>query len=399
MATIKIKFRPSSVEGKAGKIVYQITHSRQTVQVTTGIKLHLHELDDVNTKLRTEVEENKSLVQNSIESDVRLLRLIVRKFDNSGLIYSAKDIVDRFKQSNSQITVLQFIRQQIGMMCNTNRLGTARNYEKTMNSFSDFLHGEDIHFSMMSETLVECYNTYLVRRGIVRNSISFYMRNLRAIYNKAARQHLADPAHPFRDVYTGIDRTRKRAIAESVIIQLYKLDLSGNASLELARDLFMFSYCTRGMAFVDIAYLKKNNIQGKVIYYLRRKTKQPMSIKIETNIQQIIDKYRSDERDYLFPVITSNDVHQAYKEYRLALNKQNRYLKQLSGLLSVDCDLTSYVARHSWATVARKHNVPISVISAGLGHTSEQTTQIYLAMLESSVIDEANREIMKSLDA
>lgn len=396
MATIKIKFRPSSVEGKPGKIFYQIIHNRQVQQITTSMQIHKNEWDVENGNLVAEF--SNSGVQNHIDSDMALLRKIIKDLDNSNLAYTANDIVSKFKATNNQITVLQFIKKQINLMQNANRLGTARNYEKTMNSFSNFLQGEDIHFSMMTEVLIDEYNTYLIRRGVVRNTISFYMRNLRAIYNKASKQKLTEFAHPFQDVYTGIDHTRKRAIAESIIIQLYKLNLSESKALDMARDIFIFSYCTRGMAFVDIAYLKKSNIQGGIIHYSRRKTGQLMSIKIESNIQAIIDKYCSEDRDYLFPIISSKDAHKAYKQYRLALNKQNRLLKELSEILPTDCRLTSYTSRHSWATAARNHNVPISVISAGLGHTSEQTTQIYLTMLENSVIDEANRGIVSTLN-
>lgn len=157
-------------------------------------------------------------------------------------------------------------------MRNANRFGTALNYEKTMNNFAEFLDGKKIPFSAMTEQLISDYNAFLVQRGLVRNSISFYMRIMRAVYNKAVRQKLVEQTYPFSDVYTGIDRTRKRALSESVIPQLYKLKLSEGSTLALARDIFIFSYCTHGMAFVDIAYLKKDNIQNGMICYARRKS-------------------------------------------------------------------------------------------------------------------------------
>ena len=130
------------------------------------------------------------------------------------------------------------------------------------------------------------------------------------------------------------------------------------------------------MAFVDIAYLKKENIQNGVICYARRKTGQLLSVRIEPSIQRIIE---------------------AYEEYQVAINNHNRLLRRLSKMLPAGCKLTSYTSRHSWATAARNHNVPISVISQGMGHTSEQTTQIYLTMLENSVIDDANQGLIRSL--
>ena len=303
----------------------------------------------------------------------------------------------KVKTSPTRILVLDFMRNQIRLMRNVNRFGTALNYEKTMKNFAEFLDGKKIPFSAMTEQLISDYNAFLVQRGLVRNSISFYMRIMRAVYNKAVRQKLVEQTYPFSDVYTGIDRTRKRAVSESVISQIYKLELAERTPLALARDIFIFSYCTRGMAFVDIAYLKKENIQNGMICYARRKTGQLLSVRIEPSIQRIIDKYSSLSSTYVFPILTSTETKKTYDEYQTAINNYNRFLRQLSKMLPEGCKLTSYTSRHSWATAARNHNVPISVISAGMGHTTEQTTRIYLTTLENSIIDDANQGIINCL--
>lgn len=168
---------------------------------------------------------------------------------------------------NNCTSVLSFMRKQIRAMRDAGRLGTATNYEKAMRNLAEFLCGKDLKLSEMTEQFIADYNVFLIRRGMVRNSISFYMRILRAVYNKAARQKLVEPAHPFEEVYTGIDRTRKRAVPESVIAHLYRLELEEGTMLALARDLFIFSYCARGMAFVDIAYLKKSDIRNGMLCY------------------------------------------------------------------------------------------------------------------------------------
>lgn len=301
------------------------------------------------------------------------------------------------KTTESHTSVITFMQNQIRTMRDAGRFGTARNYEKAMRILTEFLHGKDIALDEMTETFIAGYNVFLIRRGMVRNSVSFYMRIMRAVYNKAARQKLVEPAHPFADVYTGIDRTRKRAVQESVISHLHRLELEEGTMLALARDMFIFSYCTRGMAFVDIAYLKKENIRDGMICYARHKTGQQLSIRIEPCMQKIIDRYDYASGHYIFPLLTSDDSTQAYREYQTAINSYNRQLKRLSKMLPGDCKLTSYTARHSWATAARNHNIPISVISAGMGHSSERTTQIYLATLENSIIDDANQRLISSL--
>lgn len=396
MATIKVKLRPSSVVGRAGTIFYQVTHRRATQQITTNIRLQPDEWDAIGEQVVVSVAD-KSIIQNRIDSDIALLKRIVKDLDNSKVTYSVGDIIKRYKSPECHVSVLGFMKNQIRLMRNANRLGTAKNYEKTMKNFAEFLGGVNLPFSAMTEQLVAEYNAFLVQRGMVRNSISFYMRIMRAVYNKAVRQKLVEQSHPFTEIYTGIDRTRKRAVSESVISQLYKLKLAEGTPLAFARDIFIFSYCTRGMAFVDIAYLKKENIQNGVICYARRKTGQLLSVRIEPSIQRIIDRYSSALSPYVFPILTSYDTKEAYEEYQVAINNHNRLLRRLSKMLPAGCKLTSYTSRHSWATAARNHNVPISVISQGMGHTSEQTTQIYLTMLENSVIDDANQGLIRSL--
>ncbi|MBE6284358.1 MAG: site-specific integrase [Mediterranea massiliensis] len=396
MATIKVKLRPSTVVGRAGTIFYQVTYRRVIRQITTNIRLHPNEWDAEKGEVAMNVTDGQ-MIQNRINSDVILLKRIVRDLEHSGTIYTVSDIIEHYNSPESHVSVLHFMQTQIQTMRNANRLGTAQNYEKTMKNFVEFLGGVDLPFTAITEQLIANYNAFLVQRGMVRNSVSFYMRIMRAVYNKAVRQKLVEQSHPFAEVYTGIDRTRKRAVPESIISQLYKLNLPVGTPLALARDIFIFSYCTRGMAFVDIAYLKKENIQNGIICYARRKTGQHLNIRIEPCIQRIIDRYSSALSPYLFPILTSTDAKQAYEEYQIAINNYNRLLRRLSKLFPNSCKLTSYTSRHSWATAARDHNVPISIISAGMGHTSEQTTRIYITMLENSVIDDANQGIINSL--
>ena len=398
MATIKIKWRVSSIEGKAGTVYYQITHRRVIRHITTDIHILPEYWDAEQQRVIVASKHDMAISQIRIDGDMFLLRSIINTFETLDIAYAVDDIVKRFRTSCNRVSVLAFMHEQIDYLRRCNRYGTAKNYEHTMHSFSQFL-GRDIPFATITEQLIDNYNAFLVQRGIVRNSVSFYMRILRAVYNKAVRRHIIEQANPFQNVYTGIDKTKKRAIDEKLIAKLYKLKLPLGTPIELARDIFIFSYCTRGMAFVDIAYLRKTDIQGGVIHYSRHKTGQLLSVKIEPDIREILERYAHSTKDipYVFPILISSDTYEAYKQYRTAINIYNRKLKELSKMVSADCCLTSYSARHSWATAARKHNAPISVISAGLGHTSEKTTQIYLKSLENSAIDIVNHGIILKL--
>ncbi len=300
-----------------------------------------------------------------------------------------------------RFSFVSFFEEQIEHCKLNKQLGTARNYQRTLNSFRTFLEGMDIPFAMMTETLILDYERWLIAHGVVRNSSSFYIRNLRSIYNKAVRRGLTEQRFPFNNAYTGIDRTRKRAVGEDIIVRLLNMDLGYSKPMALARDLFVFSYCTRGMSFIDISFLRKMDVANGVISYVRRKTGQQLSIRIEPCMERIIRRYATETADsiYVFPVITASDPVAAYNQYQIALSYHNRKLKTLGNKLGEHLYLSSYTARHTWATTARNHNIPLSVISEGMGHTSVKTTQIYLSSLANSVIDEANRGLLKSLNS
>lgn len=401
ITSVKVKFRASRVSGKAGTIYYQLTHLRRTRCITTGIRLMPGEWDASAQRAVSPEPGRVPVWQCRIECDVDRLHRIIRDLGREGRPYTAVDeVADRFCAQSCGVGVTAFMREQIAQLTADNRLGTARNYTRTLRSFSGFLGGGELPFAAFTERLVEEYNAYLLRRGVVRNTVSFYMRILRSVYNKAVRRRLAEPASPFGGVYTGVDRTRKRAIDERLIARLKSLDLPVSGALPLARDLFVFSYCMRGMAFVDMAFLRKKDMRDGAIHYMRRKTGQRMTVHLEPCMREIIGRYAPRTRDtpYLFPVLTAEDPARAYAQYQVALNYYNRLLKKLASLLGLDSGLSSYTSRHSWATAARNHNVPLPVISAGMGHTSERTTQIYLSALETSVIDSANRKILASLN-
>lgn len=396
MATVKVKLRPSTVPGKAGTIYYQLTHLRQVKQITTKIHLHPKNWDSNNTQIIF-TDSTSYLLQCKIDRDLDRLKKIICKMDTECANYTVNEIIEKFHQTNSDYTITDFFTKQIQKLKNDNRRGTARNYNKTLKSLKAFMKNTDSTFNIVTEQFVESYNTFLIQRGVVRNTISFYMRIFRSVYNKAVTQKIVEQTFPFKNVYTGVDKTRKRAVTETVISQLLSIDLKKSKALQFARDLFIFSFYTRGMAFVDIVFLKKSNIQNGYITHVRHKTGQELTIKIETKLQNIINRYEKKDSPYVFPILNTEDGNKAYSQYEIALNYYNRQLKRLSNFLEPNINLSSYTPRHTWATTARNKNVPLSIISAGMGHSSERTTLIYLTKIENSVIDEVNKTIIDSI--
>jgi integrase len=297
------------------------------------------------------------------------------------------------KTTRTLFTFMQSIIEQKKLM---SHIRTAETYKATLRSFSAFLNGKDIALTKIDSDIMQLYEVHLYNRGLLRNTTSFYMRVLRAVYNRAVEKDLTINRNPFKHVYTGIDKTIKRAIPLKAIKQIKNLDLSLQPSLDFVRDMFLFSFYTRGMSFIDMAYLKKKDLSNGILSYRRRKTGQQLFIRWEKCMQEIVDKYDNPLSSYLLPIIKPMNGDER-TQYQNAMYLINRKLKEIGKIVGVQIPLTMYVARHSWASVAKNKNVPISVISEGMGHDSEMTTQIYLASLDTAVVDKANAQILKDL--
>ncbi|GFH99897.1 site-specific integrase [uncultured Phocaeicola sp.] len=292
-------------------------------------------------------------------------------------------------------TLFTFMQVSIASLEQAGRLRTSETYKTALNSFMKFMDGKDIPLNNMDAELMMGYETYLKTQGVSMNTVSFYMRILRATYNQAVDKGMVrKQCFPFKRVYTGVEKTVKRAVPFKVVKELKEMDLSNSYSMELARDMFMFSFYTRGMSFVDMAFLKKADLNNGVLTYRRKKTGQLLTIRWEKCMQDIVDKYPGKFSSYLLPIIkvTRKDERLQYRTASCAINRR---LKELGKKLGLTYPLTMYVARHSWASAARGKHIPLSVISEGMGHDSEKTTLIYLAALDTTVIDKANTLVLR----
>ncbi|WP_455673685.1 tyrosine-type recombinase/integrase [Phocaeicola sp.] len=307
----------------------------------------------------------------------------------------SKSVGKRKKLSSASF--LAFAEKEISRLEQNQRFSTARNYRTALSSFTKFRRGKDISLFRLSADMATDYESWLKQRGSCLNTISCYMRVLSALYNKAVDRKLVEQRYPFKRVFTGMEKTVKRAVTTEDIQQLSTLPLKRNSSLELTRNLFIFSFMARGMPYVDMAYLKREQLQGEYIVYYRHKTQQQLRIKLESRMQKIIESYYSPESEYVFPIITADDDMKAYKQYREGLCYYNKQLKQLSGMLGSECKLTSYVPRHTWASIAYQSQIELSTISKALGHYTPMTTLTYIKDLEDHVVDEANMKLLSKV--
>lgn len=395
MASLKVKFRPSSVKDREGTLFYQIIHLRQTRQIYPGLHIKSTEWDGSNIRISKECDSQRAAHLHSIitkiESDRALFENIAKDHNRS---YSIENVLSAYKNAISADGFIAYSRRLIEELKRIGKTKTAKRFAVTITSLARYTDDREIAWSEFNATLISGYEEFLLNRGLCRNSTSYYMRNLRAIANRAVEDGHELPRNPFKHVYMGVDKTIKRAVTLKTIQQIRDIDLREYPALDFARSIFMFSFYTRGMSFVDIAFLRKTDIQNGMMTYRRRKTRQLIQIKLEQPARQIISDMGENSTTYLIPIITS-DIKDAETQYQNAYHRVNRNLKRIGELLNLETKLTMYVARHAWASIARSNNISIATISEAMGHDSEATTRIYLSTLDTSTVDRANSKIIK----
>lgn len=306
---------------------------------------------------------------------------------------------NKTSRSSRRIYLLQYLDAQSNEKFTLGCYSTASNYHSTYLSIKTFTRGKDLPMSSVTKEWVNAYASFLHARGLVRNTVSFYMRIIRAVYNRALLERpFRTFGNPFREVYTGVDKTVKRSLRLNDIAKIAAMHSNSTRTraFALTQDLFMFSFFSRGMCFVDMAALKWSNVHDGRIAYVRKKTGQKMDVKIEPCMRALMEKYRSSS-EYIFPILRSDDPVVRYRQYRNQLCRYNARLKMIGKDIGLSAPLTSYCSRHSWASACHDAGVSVSAISSALGHTNETTTQIYLSSMNGDVLDRANSRLLSRL--
>lgn len=402
MTSIKVKFRPSTIDGKEGTIYYQVIKDRVVRQQKTDYHIYANEWNGNSSEvILPRYDKSRELylmgIMEKIQIDIRHFDKIISTLEHYSATYSTDDVIAEFVADNPENYLFSFMEGVIANLKTLGKIRTSETYAATLCSFKRFREDRDVPLDDLDSDMMMAYEAYLKNNGVSPNSSSFYMRNLRAVYNRAVEKDLTSQRFPFKHVYTGVDKTVKRAVPLKVIKKIKEKDFTMNPTFDFARDMFLMSLYTRGMSFVDMAYLRKKDLQNGVLSYRRRKTGQQLFIKWEKCMQEIVDKYDTSQSSYLLPIIKPFSEIDERKQYIYAAHNINRCLKIIGKELGLSVSLTLYVARHAWASIAKSKNVPLSVISEGMGHDSEATTRIYLASLDTMAIDKANSMILKSL--
>ena len=402
MATIRLIFRPSHLPEREGSVGVRVTHLRKSQLINLNLKLRPCEWDSHSDSIRTDSTTNPKRRAYLLAADAKLrqsmtvLQRIIARLDATPKSYTTETIARQFSERRDKIDFIFFAHNLIESLRKAGNHTKADRFKVVVSSLKRFLNDRDLSLEEFDAALMMQYEAWMLDNGLRRNTTSYYMRGLRTIFNLAAEAFDMLVRSPFSHVYTGIDKTRKRALTRSHLRKISQADLSHRPRMAFARDIFLFSFYTRGMSMVDIAYLRKSDLQGGILTYRRRKTRQELYIRWEPQMQAILDRYPNPDSPYLLPLIT-DPTKDARTQYKNRAHSINRYLKQLGRELALSIPLTSYVARHSWASQAQSSHVAISIISQAMGHDSERTTRIYLASLDTTSVDRANRRVIANL--
>jgi len=273
---------------------------------------------------------------------------------------------------------------------------TRQNYLTAARSIAKCF-GNSLTIEELNADKITGYQLWLRHRGICLNTISCYMRSLKTIYNRATRELNILDKKPFDNAFTGKTKTEKRAITTYNIRKIASLILPEGSPEALARDMFLFSVYTMGMPFVDMVFLKKSQIKNGGFDYFRHKTNQRIHVAIEPCMQAIINKYiKKSHSEYVFPILDSNITKDVDALYAAKLAQYNRFLAAIAQKANIP-KLTSYISRHTWASIAYSENVDLNVISKGMGHTNTNATLVYVKEINDSRLSKANAGIIAKL--
>lgn len=386
-------------------VILQIVRHRCRSVIFTPFRLRSEEFDNQRgvAVSRHRTREHRAYIEKVneyLQQQLRVLHTLISVMEQEGRSFTARDIVVRYRLREDNRYVESYFRSRIDELRGEGKFGSAQSLEYTLRAFQRFLGHTSILLEDLNTALLSSYRNYLLRSGLSPNTITFYLSKLRAVYNRSVQEgYVVGRSDPFGPLRLRVSKTPKLALSDTVLRQVARAELSGRQAV--ARDLFMFSFYCRGMSFVDMAYLRYTDISEGIIHYRRHKTGQLFMVRVLPQTQAIIDRYRSSTSLYVLPVLRMDDSSEACTTvlpgeralYDLYIRRRSIYIHLLRGVsrtLGLDVRLSFNVARHTWASRARRKNISVSVISEGLGHTTEKTTRIYLEEMESSRVDAAN---------
>lgn len=362
-----------------------------------GISIKAEQWDFKTNQPKTKCP-NRERILLLINEKINELQKTVLDKRIAGKDFTAATLIESTTKNKSHKTVGEYYLTYIQNLKKEKRIRYAGMLEVSYNSFIKFNKHLDIPFSDIDVAWLKKYELWMKEQNLSVSTISTRVRHLRAVFNLAIAEHfIKNDCYPFRNYKVSKlnKQTPKRAIAKKDVMRI--MGYQGKSEMEcLAIDVFVFSYLNAGINFIDIAKLKHSNIVESHLIYNREKTKKLINVPLQPKALEIIAKYQSDKSPYLFPILSpfhKTEVQIANRLHKV-LAKVNKHLKEIGEKLNLPIPLTTYVARHSYATVLKRAGVSTSIISESLGHSSERVTQIYLDSFDNEQIDEAMKSLL-----
>lgn len=402
MATIKIIQRTKPLSNGLFPIYLRITKDRKSKFISLNLSCEKSQWNETKEEFRKNYSNFKQLNNSLIQVKNRAEDISTQSVSN-GEDITLNEFEELFLdyKKDKKISVNEFWEDKIDNLTKSGQTGNARVYTHTKRSFFNFLSKSTIYFKEITPILLEKYEVFLRSNGGTDSGVSVKMRTIRALYNDAiSKEYAKKENYPFDNYKISKlkGNSNKRALSLGSIKKITKMDIVKYPNLIDTKNYFLFSYYTGGMNFYDMMNLRWENVKEDRIVYTRRKTKGNFTFKILPTVKEILDYYKSQNRNtkYVFPILLKEGLTPIQVEYRKdkTLKKYNKDLKLIAEVCEISETITSYVARHSFATNLKQKGVSTDVISEALGHQNLAITQTYLKELENDVIDDAMEKLL-----
>jgi integrase len=397
MASVKITLDTRrSRKDQTYPVILRVTKNGRTTSVSLGVHVYEHDWDEQKRQVRKS-HPNARLLNHRILEVYNQLEAKILQSDGADTVSAIARTARPEEPASPVATFFDYGFTWVERLNKAGRIGNARAYENTLKRLISYLGHNRLQFEEITFDFLEDFQANMLNKGVRLNTISFYLRTVRTIFNKAIKAKLVDrSSYPFEDFLIKHEATAKRAVGKEYIQMIASADLAPHTTSWHYRNYFLLSFHFIGMSFVDLAYLKWSDIQDGRIMYQRRKTGKIYNIKITPQAQHIMEEYRESNHGtpYILPIIPaaaySNTVREMFY-IRHGCKYCNIHLRKITLCCGIREKITTYVARHSWATIAKSLGYSKDLIAEALGHEyGSKVTGIYLDNYQDDVIDEVN---------
>jgi integrase/recombinase XerD len=380
-------------------IIFRITHNRNNYSINSGVAVLAHQWNDKKSEIN-KLHPNANLLNLKITQQYFKIQKVILQLDDEFSMEQLRFMINDNPKKQLKTTFITFADKLIAQMIETNKTGNALVYQTAVNQLMECVNNDKLLFSDIDYEVLEKFSNYLIKKGLRVNTISNYIRTVRAIYNKAIKLKVVERScYPFHDFSIKSEKTAKRAISKDDILKLRQLNFEPNSTAERSLKCFLLSFFLRGISFTDLAYLKQSNIIDGRVVYKRRKTHKNYSIKLFPEAQVLFEQLEVGGSEYLLPILPNDTLEDSIatkKIIRQFIKTTNKYLKRLSEIAEIGSPVTTYTSRHSFGTIAKRLGYSNELIAEALGHEyGNKITNIYLDTFDTDVLDEMHKQVIQ----